>query len=106
MATFWATAGIVDNRARSGGTQPVMKGRGMLGLTALTTSGGSQTVQRSGSDWTAIEEGALTCRCDGAIWIMIAASPTAAAAATFYLAANERLEFSVETGDKIAVINA
>ena len=106
MATFWATFGIVDNRARSGGTLPVMKGRGQLGLTALTTSGSSQIVQRAAADFSAADDGALTFRCDGAVWVMIAAAPTAAAGANFYLAANERLEFSVEAGDKIAVINA
>ncbi|MCH7865943.1 MAG: hypothetical protein IIC56_12105 [Proteobacteria bacterium] len=77
-----------------------------LGLTALTTSGSSQIVQRSAADFSAADDGALTFRCDGAVWVMIAAAPTAAAGANFYLAANERLEFSVEAGDKIAVINA
>ena len=105
MASFWATFGVVDNRAKSGGTQPVMQGRAQEGMTALTTSGASQIVQRAAVDWVAPDEGAVTMRADGNVWVMIAAAPVAAAAANFFLAANERMEFTVETGDKIAVIN-
>ena len=106
MATFWLTYGTVDNRARSGGTQPVLHGRSLLGAAALSTSGSSQTIQRAAVDFSMPDHGMITVRSDGAVWVHIAAAPTAAAGVAFYLAAAERMEFSVEPGDKIAVINA
>ena len=106
MATFWATFTTVHNVAKSGGALKLIKGRDAEGLTALTTSGSSQIVQRSAADWSAPDTGAVSVRADGAVWIHIDASPTAVAATDHFLAANERLEFAVESGDKIAVINA
>ncbi len=113
MATFWATFANVDNRARSGSTLPVMKGRGALGLEPLTTTSGSKKVQSSGADWSASRAGNVTLQASAAVWVEIAASPTAVAGVaetsdgtTFYLAANERVELTVETGDSVAVIDA
>ncbi len=113
MATFWATFAAVENRARSGGTLPVMKGRGAVGLEPLTTTTGSLVIQDASGDWSAPRNGTVTIQTDLAQWVAIAASPTAivgvantTAGVDFYLAANERLELTVETGDKIAVIDA
>lgn len=112
MATFWATHNIVDNRSKTT-TLPVMRGVDAEGLRPITTSGTSQTVQRGGADWTCPNHGYLTIRCDGAVWIHIDASPTAVkgvAGATdpvdWYIPANETWDFSVEPGDKLAVIDA
>ncbi len=114
MATFWATFANVENRARSGGTLPVMRGgTGALGLEPLTTSSSSQNVQNGAGDWTASRDGNITIQSSAAVWLAIAASPTAVAGVAgsingvhFYLAANERLELTVETSDKLAVIDA
>ncbi len=106
MATFWATFSVVENRARKGiEAMPVLQGRGAEGMTALTTSGTSQIVQRSAVDWTAPDTGFVTLRADGAVWVRFAAAPTAAVGSDLYVAANERREFSVKNGDKLAVID-
>ena len=106
MATFWATFSTVQNIPRSGGGLKLVKGRDAEGMTALTTSGSSQIVQRSAADWSAPDSGAVSMRANGAVWVHIAAAPTAVAATDHYVAANERIEIAVESGDKIAVINA
>ncbi len=106
MATFWATFTTVRNTPRSGGSLNLIKGRDAEGLTVLTTSGTSQIVQRSASDWEAPSTGALVVRTDGAVWLHFAAAPVAAASTDHYLAANESKEYGVETGDKIAVKDA
>ena len=103
MASFWATFTTVRNAVQSGGALKLIKGRDAEGLTVLTTSGTSQIVQRSAADWSAPDVGALSVRADGAVWIHIDASPTAAASVDHYLASGERLEFGVQAGDKIAV---
>ncbi len=105
MATFWATHNIVGNRARTT-TMPVMRGSDAEGLTAITPSGSSQIVQRSGADWTCPNHGFLTIHCDGAVWVHIDPTPVAVAATDWYIPANETRDFEVEPGDKIAVINA
>jgi len=107
MATFWATYNTVENRGRVGyESQPVMKGRDAEGLTALTTSGTSQIVQRAAADWAAPDTGYVTLRCDGAVWVHFALVPVAAASTDWYIPANETRDFSVMAGDKIAVIDA
>lgn len=106
MATFWATFTTVRNTPRSGGALNLIKGRDAEGMTPLTTTGASGIVQRSASDWVAPATGAISVRCTGAVWVHIAAAPEAAPETDHYLAANERLEFGVETGDKIAVEDA
>ncbi len=106
MSTFLATFAHVDNRGRSGVTQPVLQGRDSLGLTALTTDGTSKIAQRSLADWTATRSGNLTIRANGAVWVQVKAAPVAAAGADLYMASGERLELTVEVGDKIAVTNA
>ncbi len=105
MASFWATFNVVDNRARTE-TLPVTKGSAAEGLTVLTTSGTSQIVQRSAADWETPNHGYLTVRCDAAVWIHIDPSPTAAASTDWYIPADETRDFSVEPGEKVAVINA
>ncbi len=105
MASFWATYNVVSNRALTN-TMPVMKGADAEGLTILTTSGSSQIVQRSATDWKAPSHGYVSVRSDANVWVHIDASPTAVAATDWYIAANAYREFSVEPGQKIAVINA
>ncbi len=113
MAIFWVTFAAVENRARSGGTIPVMKGRGAVGLEPLTTTTSTLIAQDAAGDWSAPRNGTVTIQADVALWVHVAAAPVAVkgvanttVGAAFYLAANERLELTVETGDKLAVINA
>ncbi len=113
MATFWATFGNVDNRARTGGTLPVMKGRHAVGLEPLSVSGTSQVIQFNSADWVASLAGTVTLQADGAVWVAIAATPVAVKGVagvtdgvTFYIGTNERLDLTVEVNDKIAVIAA
>ena len=91
MATFWATFANVDNRAKSGGTPPVLQGRGSLGLTPLTTTGASGIMQRSSTDWIAPRSGNVTLRGSAAAWVQIAAVPEAAPGADLYIALGERI---------------
>ena len=105
MASFWGTFNKVEGRAKAT-TMPVMRGANAEGLTVLTTSGSSQIVQRSAADWKAPNHGFLTVRASVAVWIHIDASPTAVAATDWYIPADETRDFSVEPGEKIAVINA
>ena len=107
MATFYATFAQVSVRDNDGQViAEVMKGRGAEGLTALTTSGASGIAQRSSADWSAPADGYVTMRATGAVWVRIAAAPTAAAGADFFLGADERFDVAVVEGDKIAVIDA
>lgn len=106
MATFRATFCQVQNQTNaSGKSMPVLRGRGAVGLTELTTSGTAGNVQSGGSDFTAPRSGYVTVVCDGAVWVKFATDPTAAVGDAYYLKADERMEFSLETGDKISVID-
>ncbi len=104
MASFWATFNKIDNRALTD-TMPVMRGRDAEGLTVLTTSGTSQIVQRSAADWEAPNHGFVTVRASAAVWMHIAAAPTAVASTDWYIPATETRDFSVQPGDKIAIID-
>lgn len=105
MASFYATYNRVSTR---GGQviADVMDGADAEGMTVLTTSGTAGTVQRSGSDWTAPAGGYVRMYCDGAVWVHIDDTPTAAASTDHYLPASSFLELGVLEGNKISVIDA
>ena len=112
MAIFYATFNVVSNRALTN-TMPVLKGVDAEGLRPITTSSSSQTLQRGGADWSAPNHGYVSVRGDADMWIHIDTSPTAVKGAVgatdgidWFIAANAYREFSVEPGEKIAVINA
>lgn len=104
MASFWATFNKIDNRAKTN-TMPVMRGADAEGLTVLTTSGSSQIVQRSATDWKAPNHGYVVIRASSAVWVHIDPAPVAVASTDWYIPATETRDFSVKPGDKIAVIN-
>ncbi len=104
MASFWATFNKIDNRALTE-TMPVMRGSDAEGLTVLTTSGTSQIVQRSAADWSAPNHGYVVIRASAAVWVHIDPAPVAVASTDWYLPATETRDFSVQPGDKIAVID-
>lgn len=106
MATLHASFMRVQNRSLTGGTMPTPDLSSAVRLTTLTTSAASQIVQLSGSDFEAPGDGFMFVICDGAVNIASGATPTASNAAGVYLAANERGDFSVRAGDKVAVIDA
>ena len=62
-------------------------------------------MQLAAADWLCADPAYATIKCDGAIWVQVAAAPTAAAATGFYLAADERMELAIEVGEKIAIID-
>lgn len=108
MATFRATVGNVHAQKVSGvhgNGQPVLHGRSLNGLTELTTSGTAGLVQSGGSDFEASQGDFVTMVCTGAVWVAIAASPTAAVGTELFLKADERWTGSLEEGDKISVID-
>lgn len=109
MAIFRSTFALSDNqhpRNRPEATgKEVLQGRGANGLTELTTTVTSGLVQDGGSDFAAPQDGYVTMHASAAMWVKIAAAPTAAVASDFYMEALERLELAVQEGDKIAVID-
>lgn len=106
MAAFKATFFTVDNRADTGSTMPTLDLGSAVRLTDLTTSASSQVVQSGGSDWAAPSDGYLRIWCDGAVNVVSAESPTAAATAGVYLPASTPYDFSIREGHKLAVIDA
>lgn len=111
MATFRASFMQVSEEARpdvqkSGDPLPVGHLSTAQRLTDLTTSGTSQEVQFGGSDWTSPGNGMLVVFCDGAVHVAAATTPTAAATAGFYIAANTYHYLTVAKDHKLAVINA
>ncbi len=108
MAVFRSTFGQADsqhmeNRPDRG--EHVFRGRGANGLTELTTSGTTGKVQDGGADFSAPRAGYVTMRATGPVWVQVAAAPTAAVEADWFMDLGERLTLWVQEGDKIAVID-
>ncbi len=108
MAVFRATFALADsqhmeNRPDRG--EHVFRGRGANGLTELATTGTSAKVQDGGADWAAPRAGYVTMRATGPVWVQLAAAPTAAVEADWFMDIGERLTLEVVEGDKLAVID-
>lgn len=106
MASFYATFFRVSNRGLGGGVQPVPQAGDALGCTVLTTGASSVIVQRSAADFVAPFDGYLRIRSTGAVWVQVGTAPTAAAASDWYIPADTDVDFSMNDGEKIAVIDA
>jgi len=106
---FRATFGLADsqhlaNKPPGSGNQ-VFRGRGANGLTEMTVMGTTAKVQDGGADFSAPRSGYVTMRATGPVWVQVAAAPTAAVEADWFIDLGERLTLALEEGDKIAVIN-
>ncbi len=108
MAVFRSTFGLADsqhmaNRPDRG--EGVFIGRGANGLDELTTTGTTGKVQDGGGDFAAPQDGYVTMRCTGPVWVHVAEAPVAVVAKGFFMDLGERLTLWVVEGDKLAVID-
>lgn len=108
MGVFRSTFALADDQmpyTKNGEGMSALRGNGAIGLTEMTTAGTSANVQSGGADFQAPNHGYVTLKCTTAVWVRVAAAPTAAVGSDFYLDANERIDLAVIPGDKIAVID-
>ncbi len=105
MATFRATFAPKAQSVALGGGLSVMMGSDATGLSELTTSGTAGNVQSGGSDFEAPSDGFVTMVADGAVWVSMGSSPTAAVGTDWYLKADERLDLAIRKDHKISVID-
>jgi hypothetical protein len=100
---------VVDGRgAQVGDMLQACRLSSAVRIADLTTSGTSQLLQATGGgNWSAPGNGMVSFVCDGAVNVIAGTgTPTAVATAGTYVGANERVFFTVRTGEKIAAINA
>jgi hypothetical protein len=108
MATLRATFMTVESRALTGATLQAADLSGATRLADLTTSGASQVMQAvGGGDFVAPAGGIVVFDVSAdAVNVAAGAAPVAAATAGVYLRAGLSYAFTIDTGDKIAAINA
>lgn len=107
MPTFHATFHYVENRNMTGKVMAVVRGRGAIGTTALTTSGTAQTAQRGGSDWQAPSDGYVTLHCDGAVRVGFGeTAQTGASPVGLLVPAGMTINGSIAAGETLSVIDA
>ena len=101
MATFRINE-LADIPFKQGSSECVWPSpKNMTIQTAITTSGTSQQ-----SAAFAAETNYIDIICDADVYVMDGDNPTAAAATSLYVKADERMQFRVSPGEKIAVIDA
>jgi hypothetical protein len=106
MATFYATFFPIGNYSAHGRDHTIGTGKGALGLTALTTSGSAQTVQRASASWTAPSDGFVVVYCDGNV--RVAAGETAAVGASpvgHFVPGTQLYPLSITAGESLSVID-